>query len=116
MATGSAVFTALANVPTNTVTWNGAIPAGGSVTITIQALIEANVTIGSSITNQGTVNYDADGNGTDESTTVTDDPSQPGTGSTASVVASATNAIPALDPFAMATLLAALGLLVMRRS
>lgn len=90
------------------------------MTITIQALIEANVTIGSTITNQGTVNYDADGDGTNESPAVTDDPSQPGTGSTAFVVAPATHAgIPALDPFALAalaTLLAALGLLVMRRS
>ncbi len=55
--------TAVANTGTNTVTWNGSIPAAGSVTITIQALIEANVPVGTSITNQATFYYDADGNG-----------------------------------------------------
>ena len=70
--------TALATVGTNTVTWNGALaPLGGSVTITITATINAG-TQGTTITNQGTVNYDADGNGTNESSKATDDPGAPG--------------------------------------
>ena len=70
--------TALATVGTNTVTWNGALaPLGGSVTITITATINAG-TQGTTITNQGTVSYDADGNGTNESSKATDDPGAPG--------------------------------------
>ncbi|MFZ1391623.1 MAG: hypothetical protein WAS23_08565, partial [Dokdonella sp.] len=59
-----------------TVTWNGAIAAGGSVTITI------NGTVGSAafgqINNQGTINFDSEGDGTNDATTVTDDPAAPG--------------------------------------
>jgi uncharacterized repeat protein (TIGR01451 family) len=66
--------TAVADVATTTVTWNGSIPAGGSVTIAITA------TNGfGSISNQGTINYDADGNGTNEASRLTDDPAVPGT-------------------------------------
>ena len=65
--------TAVATVGTNTVTWNGSIPASGSVTITINATINAG-TGGSTITNQGSFSYDADLNGTNESSGVTDDP------------------------------------------
>ena len=75
-ATSGAV---VATVATNTVTWNGAIAAGGgSVTITIQATIMAATPGGTAISNQGTVSYDADADGTNEATLPTDDPSQPG--------------------------------------
>jgi uncharacterized repeat protein (TIGR01451 family) len=61
----------------NTVTWDGAIaPAGGAVTITITATV--NPARPATISNQGTVSYDADGNGTNESTLLTDDPALPG--------------------------------------
>jgi uncharacterized repeat protein (TIGR01451 family) len=70
--------TALANVGTNTVTWNGAIPAGGSVTITIAAQVSISAT--GTISNQGTVSYDGDANGVNETTGVTDDPSVSGAG------------------------------------
>ncbi len=66
--------TATANVATNTVTWNGALPAVvGQVTITIHATIKSN-TAGQTIANQGQIAFDADGNGTNEATAVTDDP------------------------------------------
>ncbi|MDC8015550.1 pre-peptidase C-terminal domain-containing protein [Tahibacter soli] len=64
--------TAVASVATNTVTWNGPVPAGGSVTITITATVNASAT--GTISNQGTIAYDADNNGTNESNGVTDDP------------------------------------------
>lgn len=70
--------TVLPNVGTNTVTWNGSIPASGSVTITITATIEA-VAPGTTITNQGSINYDADLNGVNETSTTTDDPGVAGT-------------------------------------
>jgi uncharacterized repeat protein (TIGR01451 family) len=66
--------TPVATVATNTVTWNGTIPAGGSVTITIHATIDANVVPGTTISNQGTIAYDADGNGTNEARATTDNP------------------------------------------
>ncbi|MDP9193403.1 MAG: ExeM/NucH family extracellular endonuclease [Acidobacteriota bacterium] len=112
--------TAVATIGTNTVTWNGAIANGGSVTITIQALLEADAPIGSTVTNQGTINSDGDGNGTNETTGGTDDPGQGGAndGTTFVVGAASLAAIPVLDPLgllALAALLGAIGLLVMRR-
>ncbi|UXI67050.1 DUF11 domain-containing protein [Tahibacter amnicola] len=65
--------TASATVATNTVTWNGTIaPLGGQVTLTISATVNAGA--GTMISNQGTISFDGDGNGTNESSTVTDDP------------------------------------------
>ncbi|MFN7941247.1 MAG: proprotein convertase P-domain-containing protein [Thermoanaerobaculia bacterium] len=61
----------------NTVFWNGALPAAGSVTITVQATINAG-TAGQTISNQGTIAFDGDGNGTNESAAPTDDPTPPG--------------------------------------
>ena len=69
--------TAVANGGTNTVTWNGSIAAGASVTITITATVNSG-TVGTTISNQGTINYDADGNGNNESSRLTDDPSVAG--------------------------------------
>jgi hypothetical protein len=65
-------------VGTNTVTWNGSIPAGGSVTITIQATVNAGAAPGTTVSNQASFAYDADGNGTNETSGVTDDPSAGG--------------------------------------
>lgn len=62
------------NVGTNTVTWNGAIAAGASVTITINATIKPGTAPGTVVSNQGTIAYDADGNGTNEASAVTDNP------------------------------------------
>lgn len=69
--------TAVANVGTNTVTWNGSIPAADSVTITITATIDPG-TQGTTISNQGSVSYDADLNGSNETTVQTDDPAAGG--------------------------------------
>ena len=66
--------TATTDVPNRTVHWNGSIAAGGSVTITITALVNTG-TAGQTLSNQGTVFFDADGNGTNESSILTDDPS-----------------------------------------
>jgi hypothetical protein len=65
---------ATATVGTNTVTWNGSIAGSASVTITIMATLK-NVPDGTPVSNQGTISYDADGNGTNEATRLTDDPS-----------------------------------------
>ncbi len=64
---------AVATVGTNTVTWNGSIAGNGSVIITITATVKPG-TLGQVISNQGTISYDADGNGTNEASRATDDP------------------------------------------
>ncbi len=61
----------------NPVTWNGSIPAGGQVIITIPATVQSG-TLGQTITNQGTVSFDANNDGTNETTVPTDDPSAGG--------------------------------------
>jgi len=68
--------TAVATIGTNTVNWDGAITAGIPVTITITATI--NATVGQLVGTQGLISFDADHNGTNESTTQTD--GQPGAG------------------------------------
>ncbi len=57
----------------NPVTWNGTIAAGGSVTITIPASIGPGLG-GTPIANQGTVSFDSNLDGTNESTVLTDAP------------------------------------------
>jgi uncharacterized repeat protein (TIGR01451 family) len=70
--------TATATPATNTVVWNGSIASGGSVTVTVQATVKPATAVGTVVSNQGTVRYDGDGNGTNESSVLTDDPSQAG--------------------------------------
>jgi len=104
--------TAVATIGSNTVTWNGSIAAAGSVTITINATIDANLASGTTITNQGTINFDADGNGSNEATAVTDDPATgaPGDGTGFTVLGIAT-AIPMLSGWMQILLLGSLMLL-----
>ena len=113
--------TAVASTGTNTVTWNGSIPAGGgSVTITITATILPSAA-GMTVSNQGAIHFDADGNGTNEASAVTDDPAAGGSGDPTSFVvadAPAVVEIPTLDwrgLLALAALLAALGAWRLRR-
>jgi uncharacterized repeat protein (TIGR01451 family) len=82
---------AVATIPTNTVSWNGSIAAGGSVTITINATVNG----GTTIINQGAIAYDADGNGTNEAAAVTDDPSVVGINNPTSF---AVNKAPIISP------------------
>ncbi len=99
--------TAVATVATNTVTWNGAIPAGGSVTITIQATVNPAAAPGSTVSNQASFSYDADGNGTNETNGVSDDPAAGGAGDpTAFTVApgQVPTEVPTLDAAGLALL------------
>jgi uncharacterized repeat protein (TIGR01451 family) len=70
--------TAIGDLAGNSVVWDGSIPSGGSVTITIHATIEVTVGLDTTLANQGTIHYDADGNGSNEAATPTDDPGKPG--------------------------------------
>ncbi|HEX4963746.1 MAG TPA: IPTL-CTERM sorting domain-containing protein [Thermoanaerobaculia bacterium] len=65
-----------ANAPTtsgNTVNWDGSVPAGGSVTLTITASIKLGF-VGTMISNQATVTYDPTLSGTNDTTVQSDDP------------------------------------------
>ncbi|MES2934432.1 MAG: IPTL-CTERM sorting domain-containing protein [Pseudomonadota bacterium] len=113
--------TAVASVGTNTVTWNGSIPASGSVTIMITATIDSSIPAGNTVQviNQGSFAYDADLNGTNESTGVTNDPAAvggtPGSNATGFQLAAAVVPLPAAIPTVseLALLLMGLGLLAM---
>jgi uncharacterized repeat protein (TIGR01451 family) len=90
--------TATATVATNTVTWNGAIPAAGSVTVTLGATVLPGAA-GTTVSNQGTIAFDGDADGANEASTVTDDPGTlPPLDPTSFTVPSVDiGAIPALD-------------------
>lgn len=95
--------TAVATIATNTVTWNGSIPASGSVTITVTATILPTAA-GTTVSNQGTIAFDGDGNGTNEASARTDDPGVPGAADPTQFSVSAlapAAVVPALSPMAM---------------
>lgn len=110
--------TAVADVPTRTVHWNGTIAAnGGSVTITITAIIHTG-TAGSTISNQGTAFFDADGNGTNESSILTDNPGTAAADDPTSFAVAPLAAVPTLSELGLALLallLASGALVVLRR-
>ena len=91
-----------------------------TVTITIQATVNADVPVGTVISNQGTVSFDADGNGTNEASGPTDDPAIGGAGDPTSfvVTAEAVIEVPVLDHLGLLLLvmmLAGAGALLVRR-
>ena len=87
----------------NTAHWNGAIPVKGEVTIKVVAMINAG-TAGMTICNQGTFFFDADGNGTNESSGLTDDPALPGAADPCCFKVLLPPQIPTLAPAALALL------------
>ena len=109
--------TAVATTATNTVTWNGAIAAGGSVTVTITATILPNAA-GATVSNQGTISYDSNGDGTNDATAQTDDPAVAGTGNATTFVVAGAPQIPTLSSLGLALLavvLAGLALALLKR-
>jgi uncharacterized repeat protein (TIGR01451 family) len=110
--------TPVATTGTNTVTWNGGLAAGASVTITIHATIKTG-TGGQTISNQGSISYDSNGDGTNDASNVTDDPGTAAAGDPTSLtVARVVAEVPTLSDFGLAALamaLAAAALLMVRR-
>jgi uncharacterized repeat protein (TIGR01451 family) len=103
--------TVVATSATNTVTWNGSLVAGDSVTITIQARIGA-VAEGTTIENQATASFDTDGDGSNEASAPTDNPSEPGDSDTTPIVVGPAEVpIPTLSPWALLALAALLALM-----
>ncbi|MCB1607297.1 MAG: IPTL-CTERM sorting domain-containing protein, partial [Xanthomonadales bacterium] len=68
--------------------------------------------------NQATINFDADGNGSNEASTLSDDPSVPGGANPTVTVIGALVPVPATDRFGLlllALLLAGVGVIGIRR-
>ncbi|MDX1747241.1 MAG: DUF11 domain-containing protein, partial [Halobacteriales archaeon] len=91
------------NLGDDLVTWNGSIPAGGQVEITIDAIILYG-TQGSSVSNQGVIAYDADGDGSNEANRHTDEPGVAGDDDPTSFEVASILEIPALSPVGLALL------------
>ena len=94
----------------NTVSWDGSIPVGGTVTVEITAIIDLLVPVGTTLCNSGTVLFDADGDGVNESSRSTPVP--------CCITVEPVKYIPALSGpglAALALLLAALALTRLRR-
>lgn len=105
--------TAVANVGTNTVSWNGSIASGASITLTINATVNASAA-GTTVSSQGTVAFDADGNGDNETTGLSDDPGVAGAAdATRFTVPGFTTSVPTLSQWGliiMASLMTLMGL------
>ena len=87
---------ATVDLPSRTVHWNGTIPRLGTVTITITATVRVGFE-GTTVSNQGTIHYDADGDGTNELTVVTDDPGTPAAGDATAFVVTSLAQVPTLS-------------------
>jgi uncharacterized repeat protein (TIGR01451 family) len=75
LALVSAVASAGTAAPAgNTVTWNGALAAAASVTITIVATLSNGAQVGAMVSNQGTISFSGGGAGSNDATADTDDP------------------------------------------
>ncbi len=118
--TGASASSGTANFAGNTVTWNGSIPGNGSVTVTITATINAG-TLGQVISNQGTFSFDADGDGTNESSGVTDDPAVGGAGDPTELTVGENSTVPGIPALStpglllLGAALAGLALTLLRR-
>ncbi|GEM_PF-1857739 len=64
------------NPSANTVRWNGVLVAGQSVTLRIEA--DVAITQAATITNQARINHDSDGDGHNDSSSLSTDPAVPG--------------------------------------
>ncbi|HKI02764.1 MAG TPA: M36 family metallopeptidase [Thermoanaerobaculia bacterium] len=103
----------------NTVNWNGSIAAGGSVTITITATVNAG-TAGQTVSNQGSISYDSNGDGTNDAAGVTDNPGTQAPGDPTTIVIGGAGIVdvPTLSEVGLAALiltLAGAALFLMRR-
>jgi uncharacterized repeat protein (TIGR01451 family) len=74
------------DLPTRRVAWNGALATGGSATLTIEATVDA--LPGAVLRNQADLSFDADGDGTNESSSVSDAPGSAGASDPTDIVVS----------------------------
>lgn len=87
-------------VAANTVTWNGMVPGMGEVELEIVAEILAAAAEGP-VSNQAQVSFDADGDGSNESSAMSDDPNRPGGGDATDFLLPELDAIPTLSQWGL---------------
>jgi ELWxxDGT repeat protein len=105
-----------AAAPSGLVTWNGALAAGASVTVTVRARILPSVLPGTSFSLWAEGHLDTDEDGSGDHLFNSDDPVLPGDDDpTAIIVEPLGLDVPALHPAALLLLAAALGALALRR-
>lgn len=90
---------AAVNPASHTVFWNVTVPAGGTETLTITALLPATTPVGTVVTNQATLLFDADNDRINDTAGASDDPGLPGDTdpTTFAVAGGAFAEVPALD-------------------
>lgn len=98
---------------TNFLNWDGSIPAGGTVTITLLVRLSNTLVVGATVSNQATAAYDADGNGTNESSASSDDPATATAGDPTlfQVAGGSAAEIPTLGGIGLAALAVLMGLM-----
>jgi uncharacterized repeat protein (TIGR01451 family) len=111
--------TAVATIATDTVTWNGALGVGEAATITIVATVDADVH-DVVISNQATISFDSDDNGTNDASGHTDDPAVGGNSNATSFAVGAPIPITGTDTWGvvllgLAALVAGTGLALVGR-
>jgi uncharacterized repeat protein (TIGR01451 family) len=115
---GATATSGMVGTAGNMVTWNGAVPVLGTVTLEIDARVEEG-TLGETVCNQAILATDPDGDGVNDTVVVSDDPGLPGAADeTCFRVVTFLAKVPALSPTALAALaalLAAEALLVLGR-
>ena len=99
---------------TNTATWDGVVPAGGMVVVTLEARIDYGAD-STTISNQGTIFFDADGDGVNESSGLTDDPAAGGSDDPTTIVILDLIEIPTLGQLGLWLLAIGVGLAGLRR-
>lgn len=112
--TGASATSGTAATAGNTATWNGAIPSGDAVTVTVTATVDAG-TAGMTLCNQATVAFDADGNGTNESVVLSDDPDEPGDADPCCILVLDAAAIPTASELGLALMALLVAALAFRR-
>lgn len=107
--------TVVADTINDTVSWNGSLAAMESVTITITTTVLSG-NPGDVITNQAAINYDADGNGSNESSGVSDDPGVAGGGDPTGIqlVAGSVVEIPTVNEVGLALLALVMAMMAAR--
>ena len=97
--------------PSRTLEWSGPVAVGQVISISINGSIDPAVA-GTSISNQAELRFDANGNGSNEASALSDDPSQPGPADATVVGIAEVVQVPVLDRLGlvlMALLLAGIG-------
>lgn len=90
------------DLPANTVRWNGALAAGASVTVMIEADVVA--TTSGPISNRATLRYDSDGDGENDTDAVSDNPDTVAVDDTVFEFVAGGITPPALEPQVIPTL------------